>query len=94
MLKRFEQSRTSWGRGQGHKGPNYDPPPLRSHNWLELFSHPLRSIDFSEVRCSAHPPLRPFQPVATPSLSFGPFILLQESGSCPSLSDCNLRHNL
>lgn len=26
MLKRLEQSRTSWGKGQGSKGGNHDPP--------------------------------------------------------------------
>ena len=57
-------------------------PPLRFHNWLELFSHALRPTDFSEVRCSLSskalptgchpwPLLGPFPLVATPGLSLG-----------------------
>lgn len=38
------------GWGSNGSAPTCDPPPLKSHNWLELFSHPHNANRF--LTCS------------------------------------------
>lgn len=84
------------GRDRGVKGVIMTLPPLRFHNWLELFSHALRPTDFSEVRCSLSSKALPTGCHPWPLL--GLFLSCRKvapsNPSSSSPSACNLCHHL